>query len=478
MKKRILLLFFTVAIVLLTATLAACGKTDVETTEPIATTTVRPIYTVGNPSAIGFRTEDLEGEATLPKFYVNTDSGEAITSRQNYVGASVSITGSLDDETFGLTDRRAEVRCRGNYTYTSMNKKSYRLKFEKKVNLFGQGEGEAKSWVLLANHCDKALIRNHLAFTVGKLLDNISYCSSSSYVQLYINGSYAGVYQLAEQHNVNKYRINIEEDPEVIDTDYLIERDEYADDEGEEGINYFYVGGRIYNIKSEYPDSELAAKKCEFLQDYFQDAYEAILDGRQSKVKAYIDLDSFVDTFILQAMTKNIDVGWSSFFMIKKAGGKIYFTCPWDFDLAFGNDDRLDNGKAEGLYVGSKTNHTQQHEWFYLLMNQTWFCNLVRSRWNEVSTEIYAALTYELNRFATLFKDEMAKNFDLWAIFSRKINQEPTAILRLRSYTAQVDHLKKWVEERYAYLEELINSADLYAQGGQVGNWWDDWWGW
>ena len=49
------------------------------------------------------------------------------------------------------------------------SKKPYKLKFDKKVDLFGNGK--AKTWVLLANYSDKSMIRNHMAFLLGDELD-------------------------------------------------------------------------------------------------------------------------------------------------------------------------------------------------------------------------------------------------------------------------------------------------------------------
>ena len=487
MKTKILLA--TLFALMLVLFVTACGTPDgtegqgptddttpvaaVQTTLPI--TTEKPL-TVGNPSAIGMESDK---NSSLPSIYINTADEAPIVSRDEYIGATVTVSGTLDDTRFGFEGKETEVRCRGNYTYTDTDKKSYRLKFTEKVNLFGQGWGPAKSWVLLANHCDKSLLRNHLAFTAGRLLENIEYCTSSSFVKLYVNNEYYGIYQVAEQHNINDYRVSIAEDPNKIDTDYLIERDSYADKDGEEGISYFRINRTKYNIKSDYLDSSLADDKCEFLRRYFESTHEAIKGGNKTEVSRYIDLDSFIDTFILQALVKNTDVGYSSFFMVKKAGGKLYFTCPWDFDLSLGNDERLDKGQVETLYVGEKTDMGQQHEWFYLLMNERWFCDMLLKRWNEVKTTLYDAMLYEIDRFLVAFNDDMSTNFDVWKVFTKKINQEPLATLRLKSYKENVDYLRKWFVERYTYVDTLFNSDALYEQGGvesSGGGWWGDWW--
>ena len=84
-----------------------------------------------------------------------------------------------------------------------------------------------------------------------------------------------------------------------------------------------------------------------------QSVEDEIIEGDEQTIEGLVDIDSLVDTYILEEYSKNIDVGWSSFFMYKKAGGKLYFGPPWDFDLAFGNDYRLDDGAWEGIYVGA-----------------------------------------------------------------------------------------------------------------------------
>ena len=447
------------------------GKTPVTTTLPLVTEAPKPA--VGNPSAIGYPSS--EGD-TLPTLSIKTENGEEIKSKDVYINATISASGTLDDEVYGFTDLTTEVRCRGNYTFTATEKKSYRLKFTEKINLFGQGYGPAKSWVLLANHCDQTFLRNHLAFTMGRQLSNISYCTSSSFVKLYVNDEYLGIYQVAEQHQVNKYRVNINEDPNAVDTDYLIERDSYASDDCTFGLDYFKIDRTEYRVHSDYMTEE----KCSFIEDYFSKAQDAVENGTRVSVKRYIDLDSFADTMILQALMKNTDVGYSSFYMVKKAGDKIYFTCPWDFDLALGNDERLDNGKVDGLYVGVKSDMSQEHEWFYLLMNEEWFCNLVRARWNEVKEKLYNAALYEIDRMLLCFEDDMASNFTVWTkVFGRQINKEPRAIRALRSYDAHVKYLRDWFTQRYTYLDDLFNSDELYNQGGYYngGDWWGGgWW--
>lgn len=429
---------------------------------------------IGNPSAIGAESDE---SSVLPNIYIVTESGKSIR-RKEYEGASVSVSGAtVEDQNF--SDSHAQVKCRGNFTFTGTEKKSYRIKFDEKVNLFGQGSGESKSWVLMAEHCDQSFLRNHLAFTMAGLLDNIAYVSSSSFVHLYINGADQGIYHVTEQHQTGKYRVNINEDPESVDTDYFIEWDAYA--EGEAGINYFYVGGNKFLIDSDYADYE----KCSFLSGFFNEAYEALQSGNRSEIEKYLDLPSFVDMYILQETVKNIDVGWSSFFFVKHAGGVISCTCPWDFDLSMGNDARLDNGSLEGMYVGNSEYAfgwgalDQGNEWLCYLMRQKWFVDLVVERWKEVSADMKSAAVNEIDRIYNCFGDEIASNFDIWQIFGEKINQEPYQIMELDSYKAHVDYLREWVIGRFEWINTHFSRSSTKYQTTEYKEWdWGGgWWG-
>ena len=430
---------------------------------------------IGNPSAIGATSDPEDG---LPIMKITTDSGEDIVTKE-YQGAAVSSEGSSVEEC-NFEGLRAEVKCRGNFTFTGTKKKSFRVKFEEKINLYNQGKGAAKSWVLMAEHCDQSFLRNHIAFTMARVLTNIDYVSSSSYIHLYINDEYRGIYNVVEQHQVQKNRVNIEEDPEVIDTDYFIEWDEYANEDGNiEGLNWFRCGGNKFLVKSDFMTEE----KCAFLEQYFNETNEAIIGGAQRDIKKYIDIDSFVDMYILHEVTKNMDVGWSSFFLVKNAEGKISCTCPWDFDLSFGNDERLDGGSFENLYAGNSEYAfgwgalEQGNEWFCYLMRQKWFVKLVIARWNEVKNDLEKVALEETDRILLCFGDDIANNFKVWNIFGKKINQEPPQIRELKSYEEHVKYFREWTVSRIEWIDEYFSNNDTkyLTTEYEEEDWWRPW---
>jgi spore coat protein CotH len=430
-------------------------------------TTTETKKVVGNPSAFG---NESDPDSVLPTLYLTTGDGEEIDTK-DYRATTVSVRDAADEQ-FNVTDLSAQVRCRGNYTYTSTEKKSYHLKFDEKINLLGQDTGKARSWVLLAEHCDQSFLRNHIAFAMATVLDRISYVSSSSFVVLYVNGEYQGVYHLIEAHQVQANRVAIEEDPDTVDTNYLIELDYYAS--GKRNVDYFTVDNVKYGIKSDYN----TRARCTFLTEFFEKAWEAVQSGEQSEIEQYLDIGSFVDMYLLQEIAKNIDVGWSSFFLIKQAGGTIACTWPWDFDLAFGNDERLDSGSYEGLYVGNSSYSwwfDQSNQWFTELMSNKWFVDLVSERLNEVGETMENLAISEIDRITECFSDQMEANFELWPIFGQKINQEPEAIRNLSSYSEHTAYLRNWVIHRFEWLTDYFNGDSKYET---TENPWNNWWNW
>lgn len=391
---------------------------------------------------------------TIPALSIQTDNGEEITSNEDYLSVTVSSGATSDLYTF--TDLPASIRCRGNYTYSSVPKKSYRLKFDEKINLFGQDEGKAKNWILLANFTDRSLMRCDAAFTMASVLDNIQEVTSSGYVRLFINGKYRGIYQLCEQHTVSSHRIDIEEQPDVLDSDYFLEMDAYAT--GTEGVDYVFVERKKFAIKNEqiHPDA------ADYLRDYLNQVNEAIRSGDETAVCELVDIDSFVDMYILQEFVRNVDAGWSSFYMIKEGGGKLRLTWPWDFDLAYGNDVRLGDATFEGLYAGNDEYNSwdNSNPWFYRLMRRQWFVDRVIARWNEIGETMTQAALDRIELLHSTWGKFLNTNFNVWDILGSDFYPTPDSIARLTDYDAVVKQLKDWITNRYRWMDNYLHDPE------------------
>ena len=265
-----------------------------------------------------------------------------------YVDATVTVADC--DEEYLLTDAEAEVKVRGNYTL-EYSKKPLRIKFAEKQNMAGLHGGEKyKNWVLLADWKDLSMTNNSIAFYLGKTIlgSDGYYCTDYRNVEVYLNGSYWGVYLLAEQQEVKDGRMSVpevEDDYTGTDIGYMFEYDGYyieernmPNDSGDptfevdhDRISNFQPG---YTVKSDINDDA----QLEFIQSYtenvykiakhsvkndlhfrFNESYTAIeqFDGVSvyDTVSEVIDLQSLVDVYILNEICCDPDIGWSSFYM-------------------------------------------------------------------------------------------------------------------------------------------------------------------
>ena len=185
--------------------------------------------------------------------------------------------------------------------------------------------------------------------------------------------------------------------------------------------------------------------------------------GDRETVETYIDIDSFVDMYLVQEYMMNVDVGWSSFYMNKKPGGKLFFGPVWDFDLAAGNDYRLWNGTYEGVYVGESGELGQENRWFTAIMKRSWFRELVRERWTE-KRDVFEGAAAQARKMGDAMKNAAERNYMRWDSMGKRINEEPEQIVALKTYDEHVEYLCSWLSDRFDWLDNFGWNEDYFGK--------------
>lgn len=407
---------------------------------------------------------------TLPKMFINLEDNYNLgdVDRYNYINAQITIT----SDTFTLSSATAEFKGRGNGSwFGSGPKKGYRIKFDKRESLFGIASN--RHWVILAgaNFYDTTLLRNSVAFNLANnVFSNIEYTSSAHHVEIYVNGLYQGVYLLAEHVRVDDNRVNIQSEFGMLDTGYLIEYDAYGEAEGEAGVAYFRVNGYKYPFVMKSPDFEdyleagitLEQYKAQvnFIKNYVTTAFSAALSKDLTTFESYVDIDSFIDMYLLHELLKNTDTGWSSFFMYKKPGGKLYAGPAWDFDASMGKN-RGDQ-TPYGYYVSNQVMQSSDFtasELYINLMQIPEFRFMVLTRWARVSV---AYKTYINNFLSTTFINQNRLAFGI--NFYRWSNQDPsygyysTINNAMSIWASDVNALRNWMLQRADWFDNEASS--------------------
>lgn len=172
------------------------------------------------------------------------------------------------------------IKIRGNSTSQSP-KKPYNIKFEKKTNLFGMGK--TKKWALLSNPFDPTLIRNKLIYDLASNLSFI-YSPESYFIDVWVNDTFMGNYQIVEKIEFQKSRIPYDVD----NGDYLFElvdsekRNKADDVYFRTPVNHF----RITMTEPEDPSS----KQMDNFQEKMERIENAIATQDFSEYVKYVDL--------------------------------------------------------------------------------------------------------------------------------------------------------------------------------------------
>ena len=414
--------------------------------------------TTGKYSDINSKEQIDMSKFELPVLYVNTEGGVPLAKndKENYVNCEVSISNTKSE--FCLPATSAGIRYRGNSTLTAADKKPYRIKFDKKQDLFGMGK--AKSWVLLANAFDKTMVRNAIAFAIGEQV-GLEYTSKFQFVNLYFNGQYQGMYLLCEQTQTGKTRVNVEEDETgKLDTGYLVEFAGNGDPDEDRSFTINEVpeedlakgvtdNWRKDTIKAYLKTPELefcSDAQVEFISDYVNDVNYAILTQNWESFNELCDVESFAKYFVTSTILNNGDGGYQVYMYKKENGGKLYAGPLWDFDQSSGATIQCGD-TYDKWYTGST------HPWFDSFINWPEFMELAKS----IYLENYGGIQDILNYYTTDFYPQNAYDFhanDLqWDSVESDYWRITETIKKLKSYSSNFSNLAMWFKNRTAWLD-------------------------
>jgi hypothetical protein len=204
-------------------------------------------------------------------------------------------------------------------------------------------------------------------------------------------------------------------------------------------------------------DSGVANVQVNYMKNYLQSCWDAVNSGDQAKVATLMDIDSIVDTYIVEELFKNLDAGWDSFFLYKDVNDTLHFGPIWDFDQTGGNAD-LGCEDYTNLHAGNS------NSWYRQLLNYSWFCNLVGQRWNELQS-LVNAIPSSIHAQAEVGYNAYCRNFDKWKIFQTplnvKINRETDPVRSLHTYTEQVEYYATWMQNRINWLNTYWNTGEF-----------------
>ncbi len=185
---------------------------------------------------------------------------------------------------------------------------------------------------------------------------------------------------------------------------------------------------------------------------------------------AYIDVDSFIDYFFINELSKNVDGYRLSVFMHKdkdSKGGKLKMGPVWDFNFTFGNADYYDGWYYTdwGIDYLSNDSYFRSVEWspppfwWSKLLQDRAFVSRVNARWQELMEGVFHidTLFAFIDSAVNVLDEARIRNFEKWPVLGTYI--WPNAYVG-QTYEEEVQYLKGWINNRILWIDANIGNID------------------
>jgi hypothetical protein len=414
----------------------------------------------------------------LPNIFIHTN-GNTIVDEPKVLGTmeitadGVDVfTGSIAIEIRGASSQMFPKKSYGFETRDGNNQ-------DLDVSLLGLPEEE--DWILHGPYSDKSLVRNMLIYDLSR--DMGRYASRAVFVELAVNGFHKGIYLLMEKLKRDDVRIAIdkltpdENMGEDLTGGYILKIDKLSGSNFGEGYNSQNSFSSVHppinsptariRFLYEYPDAEdITEQQREYISSYINTFENALasedFEDPDIGYAAYIDVPSFIDFFLLNELSNNVDGYRISTYLHKDRNQKLNMGPIWDFNLGFGNADYCSGGDFD--VWAYKFNERCPGDslvvpfWWHRLIEDPMFATQVKQRWEvlRASTFSEAEIFSKLSDYNTLLNldNGLNKNFSTWEILGNYV--WPNRFVG-NTYQEEHEYLKQWIQNRLGWLDNAID---------------------
>lgn len=409
---------------------------------------------------------DTEGQIIPGK----PEQGERVRNMKNsYIRADMKIyeaagelnTLSSDPD----TESQIQIRIRGNSSRT-FDKTGYLFKFTKEDGsdreLPVMGMERDSTWVLHGPYLDKTLMRNYMWYNLsGQIME---WAPDVRFCEVFINQEYQGVYVMTEQISVGEGRIEVSKyDGKAGVSSYIVCADRESINDVQYLDNFTSYAKRINGrLEIKYPGtSKLTPELTEYIGRDFskfeKSLYSYDYDTVRYGYQKYIDVDSFVDYFIINEVTQNTDAGLYSTYFYKDVSGKLKM-CVWDFNNCCDNYME-EQTPMSGFFM-------KDRPWYYMLCKDEEFTEQIISRYRELRRGILSeeAVTADIRDIQAYLGTAAERNFEKWGYSFLPENDLLTEDFRkIGSYEEAVEQYETRLLRRMRWLDEHIEDLRFYS---------------
>ena len=346
------------------------------------------------------------------------------------------------------------INGRGNVTWRANEKKPYSLELLTAGDLLDMGE--ATEWILLANALDASNLRNKIVLDYTACVSSV-FTTESRWVNLYLNGAYAGLYLLCERIEVGENRLNIPQQGSFLvssDLDWRLDegRKWYFTTEYGFSMRIHHAGMEEQELENLLNTAERAIRASDGVDPVSGKSWQTLLDG-----------DSWARKLLIEEIFGNLDGGFvSQYFYLdgEDPEGKIVAGPVWDYDITMGNPFKTTVSNPNQLFaLRSAFYYFDDAAWFYYLYQQEEFAQLVR--------QLYT------REFRPLLDDVFGQKVDGYIEYistAAKLNEIRWKHELTETYSESVEALRDYMSHRIAFLDSFWIDQDPYFTVEAMGS--------
>lgn len=413
--------------------------------------------------------------ANLPAIFIDTQSGNMNYLHENKMNEEVGKISVIREkgnvEYKGVLEK---ITGRGNSTWVELSKKSYTFSLHDSFALCGMGAG--KKWNLLAIYEEGTRMGTKIAMDMAASME-MQYAVSNTWIDLYLNGEYAGNYLLSEPVMVGENRVEIydlekenrQNNPNIdfiptfneanrkgyllpvvntIDGGFLIEKD-YSVFYGQEYAGFVLDSENHFTIKS---PKHASYEQVEYIRNFVQNIDNLIINGNAECLK-FIDLESFTKRFLIDEISLEADTNIASMFFYKNKDEDVLYAGPvWDYDNAMGE---CNAGWMEGRGVNYECSTNQSFKpemlnWNRELLEYSEFQEELKKNY----LDLLPFMKYLLDEGIDLYAAKIQKSVEMDDIRWGNVVSDTNYPGNYQTFQNDIRYLKFFLVNRLNYLME------------------------
>lgn len=388
------------------------------------------------------------------------------------------------------------LKYRGNSSFNSSEKKPYSFRpFDKPVEEGGKkqkveimGMGKDNDWALLAPFSDKSMIRDVLTFELAR--PYFDFVPHAKYCELILDGTYYGIYIMAERVGKGKKRLDLHdpgEDAGDLTGDYHVEidrndepnfyRSKYRPEDGNGNpMNDKYI---TYQYKNpEYEDfAELPAGALDALHKAIDDMEGSLratnYDDPEEGYRKYLDEISFIDYLLSTEFSFNIDGYRLSTNLYKYSDTRAanegldsrWKMSLWDFNIAYGNANYNSGERTDLWQYNFNARHNDSQSvpfWWSRMLKDKKFVEQLKNRWKLYRENDYSdeRIAEKIDSLTNVLQSggAVSRNQNAWNIIGRWA--WPNAYVG-STYADEINYLKNWIANRVKFMDRNLMPRDI-----------------